>query len=213
MKFLIFVLCLSLVNGYGIRRSIQERDPKESHEHPTMTWDLLERFVGSTLYITTNQILSLPTGAQIYCDEIEGFACSWPGYKAYAYDHIDYHFDLSNPFYSFVDTFYISLGDREEKIYLRVVGATPKEKRLTVGCRTSFSVNLPIGTQIYHDKDMQYLVEGRHLECAHRVYFVKYCPNHAHGYCFNDKLKVYNLGRVRSRKAFEKINQHHKIEL
>nr|ACJ63239.1 nsp 7b [Canine coronavirus] len=162
MKFLIFVLCLSLVNGYGIRRSIQERDPKESHEHPTMTWDLLERFVGSTLYITTNQILSLPTGAQIYCDEIEGFQCSWPGYKAY---------------------------------------------------RTSFSVNLPIGTQIYHDKDMQYLVEGRHLECAHRVYFVKYCPNHAHGYCFNDKLKVYNLGRVKSRKAFEKINQHQKSEL
>nr|WEG19664.1 nonstructural protein 7b [Canine coronavirus] len=213
MKFVILVLCLSLVSGYGIKRNVQEHDSKESHEHPTMTWELLEKFVGNTLYITTTQVLSLPVGAEVRCDDIEGFECSWPGYRYFAHDHIDYYFDLSNPFYSFVDSFYISLGDREQRIYLRVVGATPKEKRLNIGCHTSVSVNLPIGTQIYHDKDMQYLVEGRHLECAHRVYFVKYCPYHAHGYCFNDKLKIYDLKRVKSRKDFEKINQYQKSEL
>nr|Q7T6S6.1 RecName: Full=Non-structural protein 7b; Short=ns7b; AltName: Full=Accessory protein 7b; Flags: Precursor [Canine coronavirus BGF10]AAQ17227.1 non-structural protein 7b [Canine coronavirus] len=213
MKFLIIVLCLSLVNGYGIKRNVQEHDLKDPHEHPTMTWEILERFVGNTLYITTPQVLSLPLGAEVRCDDIEGFSCSWPGYKDYAHDHIDFHFNPSNPFYSFVDTFYVSLGDRVDKIYLRVISATSREKMLNVGCHTSFSVNLPIGIQIYHDKDMKLLVEGRHLECAHRVYFVKYCPYHAHGYCFDDKLKVYDLKRIKSRKAFEKVSQHQKSEL
>nr|WEG19655.1 nonstructural protein 7b [Canine coronavirus] len=213
MKVVILCLCLSLVSGYGSPISALVHYPDSNHDHPILTWEILGKFVGSTFYITQSQTLSLPIGAQIGCDEIEGFECSWPGYRYSAHDHIDYHFDLSNPFYSFVDSFYISLGDREQRIYLRVVGATPKEKRLNIGCHTSFSVNLPFGTQIYHDKDMQHLVEGRHLECAHRVYFVKYCPYHAHGYCFNDKLKIYDLKRVKSRKDFEKINQYQKSEL
>lgn len=123
-----------------------------------------------------------------------------------------FYSDLSNPFYSFVDTFYI-VGEGNQRINLRLVGAVPKQKRLNVGCYTSFAVDFPFGTQIYHDRDFQYPVNGRHLECAHRVYFVKYCPHNLYGYCFNEKLKVFNLTLIKSRKVFDRINQSFKTEL
>nr|ULF47982.1 MAG: nonstructural protein 7b [Canine coronavirus] len=213
MKVVILYLCLSLVSGYGAPRSTIVHYSNSNHDHPILIWEILEKFVGRTFYITQSQTLSLPIGAQIGCDEIEGYACSWPGYVNYAHDHVDFHFDLSNPFYSFVDSFYISLGAKEEKIYLRVVGATPRAKLLNIGCHNSFDSKLPFGTKIYHDKDMQYLVDGRHLECIHRVYFVKYCPHHAGGYCFIDRLKVYNLKQVKSKKDYDKLNQYKRIEL
>nr|ASU62507.1 nonstructural protein 7b [Feline coronavirus] len=203
----VVLVCIFLANG--IKATIVPVDP---HEHPVLTWELLRKFLGSTLYITTHQILALPLGSRVECESIGGFNCTWPGFQKPAHDHIDFHFDLSNPFYSFVDTFYI-VGEGYDRIKLRLVGAVPKHKRLNVGCHTSFAVDLPFGTQIYHDMSFEHPVSGRHLECAHRVYFVKYCPYNLHGYCFNEKLKVFDLKQLRSKKVFDKINQHHKNEL
>nr|QNF22532.1 accessory protein 7b [Feline coronavirus]QNF22578.1 accessory protein 7b [Feline coronavirus] len=210
MKVVCYLLCFSLVNAFVVRETLQR--PVEEHEHPTMVWDDLQHFLKSTLYITANQVLSLPLSSSIDCD-VDGFNCSFPGYAKSANDHIDYFFDVSNPFYSFVDSYYISFSDREEKIHVRIVGAMPKEKRLNVGCYLPFSIDLPFGTQIFNDRDLTSPVEGRRLECTYRVYFVRYCPVHANGYCFLDKLKVYNLSQVKSRRAFEKIAQHLKTEL
>nr|ABG25940.1 ORF7b [Feline coronavirus] len=203
----VLLVCVFLANG--IKATVAQND---LHEHSVLTWELLQHFVGHTLYITTHQILALPLGSRVECESVEGFNCTWPGFQNPAHDHIDFYFDLSNPFYSFVDNFYI-VGEGNQRINLRLVGAVPKQKRLNVGCHTSFAVDLPFGTQIYHDRDFQYPANGRHLECTHRVYFVKYCPHNLHGYCFNEKLKVYDLKQLRSKKVFDKINQHHKIEL
>lgn len=99
----VVLVCIFLANG--IKATAVQPD---LHEHPVLTWDLLQHFVGNTLYITTHQVLALPLGSRVECESVDGFNCTRPGFQNSAHDHIDFYFDLSNPFYSFVDNFYCS---------------------------------------------------------------------------------------------------------
>lgn len=89
----VILVCIFLANG--IKATAVQND---LHEHPVLTWDLLQHFIGHTLYITTHQVLALPLGSRVECEGIEGFNCTWPGFQDPAHDHIDFYFDLSNPF-------------------------------------------------------------------------------------------------------------------
>nr|AGZ84544.1 truncated protein 7b [Feline infectious peritonitis virus] len=45
----VILVCIFLANG--IKATAVQND---LHEHPVLTWDLLQHFIGHTLYITTH---------------------------------------------------------------------------------------------------------------------------------------------------------------